>query len=52
MSDMSNFTRIILGDTTEEMAEGMAALQKAGVSLYEVKFYQGAWIAYTWRGHA
>jgi len=52
MSDMSNFTRIILGDTTEEMAEGLRALQVAGVMLFEVKFTQGAWIAFTWRGHA
>lgn len=52
MSDLSNFTRIVLGDTLEEMAEGLAALQSAGVVLYEVRYTQGAWIAYTWRGRA
>jgi hypothetical protein len=52
VSDLSNFTRIVLGTDTGEMAEGMKALQDAGVSLYEVRFDGRNWIAYTWRGHA
>jgi hypothetical protein len=52
MSDLASFTRIYLGSTTVEMAEGLKALQDAGVMLYEVRFDGRAWIAYTWRGHA
>ncbi len=50
MSDLATFTRIYLGDTLTDMAEGMAALQSAGVVLYEVRFEGRGWIAYTWRG--
>lgn len=50
MSDLANFTRIYLGTTLAEMAEALAALQAAGVVLYEVHHKPIGWIAYTWRG--
>ena len=49
MSD-SSWTRIVLGSDAEEMAKTLAALQKAGVVLYEVKFTGGDWVALTWKG--
>lgn len=52
MSDLAQFTRIYLGDTLTDMAEGLAALQSAGVVLYEVRHDGRAWVAYTWRGAA
>jgi hypothetical protein len=52
VNDLNTFTRIYLGDTHEDMALGLKALQDAGVMLYEVRHDGRNWVAYTWRGHA
>lgn len=52
MSDLSGFARIYLGDNLADMAEVLAALQSAGVVLYEVRHDGRDWVAYTWRGAA